>query len=654
MEPSLAFVCEAIDSSLHRLAGLQGGLGEWEGEVIWSPLIAAQYVIARSCVGKNVPAGERDAFLTYFAQQQTDEGGWGLHPESRSNLFVTTLVYVAQRMLGAPKHDRLLAAARDLIRKLGTPLAIPTWGKLWLAFCNLYDFSGIFPILPELWLLPAWLPFHPSRFYCHTRQIYLGMSYLWGRRFRCPVDDMCLSLREELYGVPYESIDFKRGRGLVSRRDCRSAPSASLKAANAIFSIAEKCIPAALRRRACERTLSLIEFEQRSTEFAALSPVNGLLNVLSLYAANSNHTQLAPSLDGLAHWLWCDDANGARLCGARSQVWDTALVVEAAHHAANKAAFGPNLAAAAAYLRVNQVKTELDDGAKYFRSPRLGGWCFSDARHGWPVSDTTAEALCAELDLRESGMEMVAPENLDAAVRFLLARQNRDGGWGSYERRRGSLLLERMNPSEMFGQCMVEHSYVECTGSALCALARFGAAFPDHCMTKAIASAIRRGQRYVIRVQDRCGAWSGFWGVNYTYGTMFAVRGLVESGVSPSLPAIRKACDWLVSHQKADGGWGEHWTGMVEKRYVEHPRSQAVQTAWALMSLLLAKDPRREVADRGAAVLVDRQRGGGWPREAVAGVFFSTAMLHYDLYREYFPLWALGLYREARQEKENC
>jgi lanosterol synthase len=651
---TLASLREAIRLSLRRLEKLQGADGAWEGEVVWSPVITAQYVITCNCIGKPLLAKETKDFFTYFMRQQSDDGGWGLHPESRSYLFATSLVYVALRMLGEEPSDPKMAAARDCISNLGTPLYIPTWGKLWLAFCNLYDYSGMYSVPPELLLLPAWLPFHPSRFYCHTRQIYSGMSYLWGRRFRRPVDDLCLSLREELYGVPYESIDFKRGRGLVSRRDSRSAPSLSLTVANAIFSIAEKSMPVALRRRACERTLSLIEFEQRSTEFAGLSPVNGLLNTLSLYAANPNHPQLAPSLDGLKHWLWLDDADGARLCGARSQVWDTSFVVEAAHHAAHKSAFGPNLAAAAAYLRANQVRTELDDGAKYFRSPRLGGWCFSDARHGWPVSDTTAEALCAELDLRESGMEMVAPENLDAAVRFLLARQNRDGGWGSYERRRGSLLLERINPSEMFGQCMVEHSYVECTGSALCALARFGAAFPDHRITKGIASAIRRGQRYVIRVQDPCGAWSGFWGVNYTYGTMFAVRGLVESGVSPSLPAIRKACDWLVSHQKADGGWGEHWTGMAEKRYVEHPRSQAVQTAWALMSLLLAKDPRREVADRGAALLVDLQRGGGWPREAVTGVFFSTAMLHYDLYREYFPLWALGLYREARQKKENC
>ena len=27
-----------------------------------------------------------------------------------------------------------------------------------------------------------------------------------------------------------------------------------------------------------------------------------------------------------------------------------------------------------------------------------------------------------------------------------------------------------------------------------------------------------------------------------------------------------------------------------------------------------------------------------------AGVFFNTAMLRYRLYKNYFPIWALGLY----------
>jgi lanosterol synthase len=261
--------------------------------------------------------------------------------------------------------------------------------------------------------------------------------------------------------------------------------------------------------------------------------------------------------------------------------------------------------------------------------------------------------MSALMTLRQNGLAKVDFRVLDNAVRFLLSRQNPDGGWSSYERRRGSLVLEKLNPSEMFGDCMVEHSYVECTGSALCALDKFMKCFPDHKGNKVICKSIRRGIRFLLAAQEIDGTWQGFWGVNRIYGTLFAVRGLIAGASDVDSSPIRRACDWLVDHQKSDGGWGEHWIGLLEDRYVEHSESQVIQTAWALMTLLFAHDDRREVIERGIALLVERRGAGGWPRESVAGAFFKTAMLHYDLYREYFPLWALGLYKRSLEEAKN-
>jgi lanosterol synthase len=352
------------------------------------------------------------------------------------------------------------------------------------------------------------------------------------------------------------------------------------------------------------------------------------------------------------YWQWRDTDEGVRYNGARSQTWDTAFALQAAVAAGAGDGFTPALARAASYLQANQLRTELENGAAFDRDPRLGGFCFSDARHSWPVSDTTAEALCAVFALRDRGIPSLGNEAIVAAVRFVLSRRNAGGGWGSYERSRGSLLLEHVNPSEMFGNCMVEHSYVECTASALDALARFSRAFPGHILAKKIRSAMAAGERFIRRVQQTDGSWAGFWGVNYTYGTFFAVRGLLACGRLATDRSIRRACDWLVARQKADGGWGEHWTGMVQGRYVEHPQSQVIMTAWALMTLLLAGDPRRDAIGRGVDLLVARQRSDGtWPKEAVAGVFFNTAMHHYELYREYFPLWALGLFERSIDKK---
>lgn len=56
--------------------------------------------------------------------------------------------------------------------------------------------------------------------------------------------------------------------------------------------------------------------------------------------------------------------------------------------------------------------------------------------------------------------------------------QNPTGGWASYERRRGPMLLEKINPSEVFGDIMVDCDYPECTTSVITALSIFRKHYP--------------------------------------------------------------------------------------------------------------------------------------------------------------------------------
>ena len=73
------------------------------------------------------------------------------------------------------------------------------------------------------------------------------------------------------------------------------------------------------------------------------------------------------------------------------------------------------------------------------------------------------------------------------------------------------------------------------------------------------------------------------------YGTWFGVEGLVDAGVALEHPSIKRACEFLVSKQKEDGGWGETFESCVTRKYVQHPKSQVVNTAWAVLVLLKAK-----------------------------------------------------------------
>ena len=92
---------------------------------------------------------------------------------------------------------------------------------------------------------------------------------------------------------------------------------------------------------------------------------------------------------------------------------------------------------------------------------------------------------------------------------------------------------------------------------------------------------------------------------------------------------------------------------LLEDRYVEHERGQTVQTAWALSALLEARHPDFAPLARAATFLARNQNPDGtWDKQDPEGIFFHTALLEYELYRRYFPLWALGLY-QARVSERN-
>ena len=62
----------------------------------------------------------------------------------------------------------------------------------------------------------------------------------------------------------------------------------------------------------------------------------------------------------------------------------------------------------------------------------------------------------------------------------LLSMQNNNGGYSSYEKKRAGGLVEMINPAEVFGDIMVDYTYVECTSASMQALKHFFLQFPRH------------------------------------------------------------------------------------------------------------------------------------------------------------------------------
>ena len=637
----------ALDQASERLLGLQRKDGGWEGEMRWCPMLAAQYVLLHHLIGRSIAAQRRRLLLRHFEQTRLADGLWGLHDHSPPYLFVTTLVYLAARVLDVTPDDPLLVPARKFLQQEGVT-NIPSWGKFWLALLNLYDWDGVNAVLPELWRLPAWLPLHPSNWYCHTRLIYMAMAASYAVRFQAPVTPLTGLLREELYPDGYAGVDFASARNRLREAELFARPSIWLRCGYALARCFERFHPKGFRARCRDELLERIRWELRVSSHTSISPVSGLLNILALWLRDPDDADCHQALEQLEGWVWEDESGGTRITGARSASWDTGFALQALATAPQSRAIKEAMDRGADFLRSQQITVSFDSFREAYRNDPKGGWCFAGVWHGWPVSDCTAEAVLGMIAAKPVDADQ---EAIGEAVRFMLRSQGRDGGFGSYEAKRPRIGMEWLNPAEMFGESMTEHGYVECTASCLDALAACQRHFPA-VVDDSVRSAMSRACEWLRRTQQYQGCWRGVWGVQFIYGTLFGIRGLVAGGALPSDPALRTACRWLLDRQRSDGGWGEHHSGCLTGKYVAHEQSQVIHTAWALIALLEAGDSHWGAISRGANFLTSaRQADGSWPKQDMAGVFFRTALLDYALYRQYFPLHALGLYERRRRAR---
>ena len=291
------------------------------------------------------------------------------------------------------------------------------------------------------------------------------------------------------------------------------------------------------------------------------------------------------------------------------------------------------------------------------------------ATTGWPISDCSSEGLKAVLCLHslpavaERKGVVISADRLYDCVNVLLTYQNADGGWATYENNRGFGFYEWMNPSEVFGDIMIDYSYVECSSASMTALAAFSRQYPQH-RPDEIAAALRRGRHFIRAIQRPDGSWYGSWGVCFTYATWFGIEALVAAGVASDDTAIRRAVAFVLSKQNSNGGWGESYRSCVDKFYDGRADasfgaggSGVVQTAWALLALMAAEvtEPSEvQAVERGCKFLMSRQLANGdFPQEGITGVFNRSCGITYTSYRNTFPIWALGQHAKWRRHVDS-
>jgi squalene-hopene/tetraprenyl-beta-curcumene cyclase len=166
-------------------------------------------------------------------------------------------------------------------------------------------------------------------------------------------------------------------------------------------------------------------------------------------------------------------------------------------------------------------------------------------------------------------------------------------------------------------------------------------------------AAVARGRAFVRHEQESDGSWFGRWGVNYVYGTSGVLRALETLGLG-STEECKRAADWLKSVQNTDGGFGESILSYYDKTLKAKGKSTASQTAWGVIGLMAVVGADDPAVERAIDWIVSHQNDdGSWDEPEFTGTGFPQVFyLKYHLYRNSFPLYALGRYENLRNGRE--
>ncbi|MBI2935956.1 MAG: squalene--hopene cyclase, partial [Chloroflexi bacterium] len=547
----------------------------------------------------------------------------------------------------------LQRARAFIVAKGGVP-ETRIFTKIWLALFGQWDWEGVPAMPPEMMLLPSWFPFNIYEFASWARATVVPMLIILTRKPVCPIPGWAAI--DELYPKPRAETDvgLRRPGDVMSWRSLFWTLDRALRAY-------EKLPWKPGRGRAIDRAAEwIVSHQEADGSWGGIQPP-WVYSLIALKTAGypADHPVIEKGFRGFDGFA-IEEGDTLRVQACISPVWDTCLAMIALEDAGLEPDH-PALQRAARWLAARQIH---DGGDWQVKNPRTppGGWAFEFANNNYPDIDDTAEVLIAlhrvRLPEREEARRKRA---IELGTRWLLSMQGKNGGWASFDKDNVRTFVTKI-PFFDFGEALDPPS-ADVTAHLLEALGRLGYGLDS--------KAVRRGMKYLWSEQERDGPWFGRWGVNYVYGSGAALPGLEAAGEDMRTGSVRLAVEWLVARQNPDGGWGESCASYADPSWRGRGPSTASQTAWALLALMAAKEWDSPAVERGIGYLCGAQRSdGSWDEPWFTGTGFpgygvgqrlvtlpkpgeygyqtaelsAAFMINYHLYRDYWPLTALGRY----------
>ena len=602
-------VGHAIRRTRQWLLAQQHDDGSWCAELEGDTILESETILVLAFLGReDSPLARRAA--AYLVRKQLPEGGWAKFPGGKLDISGSVKAYFALKLTGHDPAAEFMERARRAIRAHGGADAVNSFTRFYLALLGQISYEHCPAVPPEIVLLPKWFPVNPYAMSAWSRTIVVPLSIVAALEPVHPVEPHRgiheLFLSEPEQWPPLRCPGLPGGTGWLSWDHF-------FRMINRLLKFGQRRGLMFQRKRAIEaaKNWMLSRFQKSDGLGAIFPPVVFSTVALKALGYADNSPQVLECLRQLERLAINDPSDGTtRLQPCFSPVWDTGLVMRALA-LSGVPADDPAIVRAADWLRGRQTTVVGDWAETVAASP--GGWYFEYANEFYPDVDDTAMSLMALQTLfRDEPAVSPLPQNQEAralgdgqtglresvatierGLRWMLAMQNRDGGWGAFDRNNDRHFLCYVPFADH--NAMIDPSTADLCGRVLEALGKLGCRVGDPQVDRAV--------EFVRRTQEADGSWFGRWGVNYIYGTWQALTGLIEVGVSPDDPAVVAGAKWLLAHQQANGGWGESPNSYEQPELRGQGQTTASQTAWAVLGLIAAGMADHPAALRGVRYL---------------------------------------------------